>query len=367
MRDPFFWSFPLGRLFGITVRVHWLFPLVALGLLIRVANEKDAIPGAWVDVAMLFGVLFVSVLLHELGHCFGARHVNGDASEVLLWPLGGLAQVDVPNTARAHFITAASGPLVNFGLCVIAAGVLPLLHEQSLQPPWNPLAAPVRALDLDGSYKPEHAGDLARSAWSGGGTVWVSTYSPTAWVARFFWVNYILFLLNVLIIGFPLDGGRMFQSVLWGYIGYRQATFIAVFVGFFFVFVVALWGIVVNELLPLCLAAFIYISCKHQYFILETGGDESVFGYDFSQGYTSLERDQPQPAAPPRPRQSWWQRWQQARAAKKLQREIETREADERRMDALLEKISAHGMGSLTDEERRFMKHFSDRYKNRKT
>jgi hypothetical protein len=32
----------------------------------------------------------------------------------------------------------------------------------------------------------------------------------------------------------------------------------------------------------------------------------------------------------------------------------------------LLEKISAHGMASLTDEERRFMKSFSDRYKNRK-
>ena len=69
--------------------------------------------------------------------------------------------------------------------------------------------------------------------------------------------------------------------------------------------------------------------------------------------------------APPRLRQSWWQRWQQARAAKKLQRETETREADERRFDALLEKISTHGLAALTDEERRFMKQYSDRYKNR--
>ncbi len=366
MRDPFYWSFPLGRLFGINIRIHWLFPLVAVGLILRVANDKNAIPGAWIDVTMLLVLAFGAVLLHEFGHCFAARHVNGDATDVLLWPLGGLAQVDIPNTARAHFITAAAGPLVNLGLCVVAAGVLPFLHDQSLQPPWNPLNVPVRAVDLDGNHAPEHASEIARPAWSGAATVWVSTYSPAAWVARLFWVSYIQFLFNVLIIGFPLDGGRMFQSVLWGYIGYRQATFIAVFVGFFFVFVVALWGIVVNELLPLCLAAFIYISCKHQYLILETGGDESVFGYDFSQGYTSLERDQPQPAAAPQPRRSWWQRWQQARAAKKLQRETETRAADERRMDGLLEKISAQGMGALTDEERRFMKHFSDRYKNRK-
>jgi Zn-dependent protease len=365
MRDPFYWSFPLGRLFGINIRVHWLFPLIALGLLLRVAWEKNAIPGAWIDVTMVLTLLFGSVLVHEFGHCFGARHVNGDASEVLLWPLGGLAQVDIPNTARAHFITAASGPLVNFGLCVVAAGVLPLVHDQSLQPPWNPLVVPVRGVDLDGTYTQAHSEEIARPVWSGGGTAWISTYSVAAWVARLFWVNYILFLLNVLIIGFPLDGGRMFQSVLWGYLGYRQATFIAVFAGFFFVFVVALFGIVTNELLPVCLAVFIGLTCKHQYLILETGGDESVFGYDFSQGYTSLERDQPQPAAPP-PRLSWWQRWQQARAAKKLQRETETRAADERRMDGLLEKISAHGMGSLTDEERRFMKHFSDRYKNRK-
>ena len=356
MRDPFYWSFPLGRIFGIVVRVHWLFPFVALGLILRAANEKNALPSAWIDAAMVMLLLFGSVLLHEFGHCFGARHVNGDASEVLLWPLGGLANVDIPNTARAHFITAAAGPLVNFGLCILAAGLLPFLHDQSLQPPWNPLGYPGR----------DAGGAVNLTAWSGE-TVAVSTYSAAAWIARLFWVNYVLFLLNVLIIGFPLDGGRMFQSVLWGYTGYRQATFVAVLFGFFFVFVIGLWGVVSNEVLPLCLAVFIYVNCKHQYFVLETGGDESVFGYDFSQGYTSLERDQPQPAAPAQPKLSWWQRWQQARSAKKTQREVETREADERRMDSLLEKISAQGMGALSEEERRFMKQFSDRYKNRKS
>ena len=46
-------------------------------------------------------------------------------------------------------------------------------------------------------------------------------------MARLFWVNYLNFLLNAFVIGFPLDGGRMFQSVLWGYVGYRQATLAA--------------------------------------------------------------------------------------------------------------------------------------------
>ncbi len=40
---------------------------------------------------MLAGLLFVSVLLHEFGHCFAARWVDGDATEIMIWPLGGLA------------------------------------------------------------------------------------------------------------------------------------------------------------------------------------------------------------------------------------------------------------------------------------
>ena len=40
------------------------------------------------------GLLFLAVLLHELGHCFGARSVEGDAQEILLWPLRGLASIE---------------------------------------------------------------------------------------------------------------------------------------------------------------------------------------------------------------------------------------------------------------------------------
>ena len=35
MQDPFAWSFPFGRLFGVTIRVHILFPLVAVALILR--------------------------------------------------------------------------------------------------------------------------------------------------------------------------------------------------------------------------------------------------------------------------------------------------------------------------------------------
>ncbi len=113
----------------------------------------------------------------------------------------------------------------------------------------------------------------------------------------------------------------------------------------------------------LCLAAFIFIACQRQWVVLEMGGEEGIFGYDFSQGYTSLERDQIQ--APAKPRVNWWRRWLQKRAAKKTQREQERKEAEERRLDALLDKVHREGRQSLTDEEERFMKRVSDRYKRK--
>jgi Zn-dependent protease len=361
MQNPLSWSIPLGRVFGITVRVHVLFPIVALGFILRAyflkkdgTDEPFYPPGAWVDAAMIIGLLALSVLLHEFGHCYAARLVDGDASEVLLWPLGGLATVDIPQTPRANFLVAAAGPVVNLVLFLGCLLILGLFHVPSLQPPWNPLEYPGR-FDAQGA--------IYLNDWSGEPKV----IHNLGWIvaARLFWVNWVLFWFNVVLIGFPLDGGRMFQSILWKYVGYRQATLAAIFAGFLVALAVGVFSIAYGSQLALCLAFFIGLTCWQQRVILETGGDESLFGYDFSQGYTSLERDHPTPAAPPRRRLNWYQRWSQRRAARKLQRETEERESEERRMDELLEKVQRHGLPALTDEERRFLKRVSDRYRNR--
>jgi Zn-dependent protease len=363
MRDPLAWSIPFGRLFGIPIRIHWTFPLVALGEILRYAlsTEKGApayVAGTWIDASMLLGLLFVSVLMHEFGHCFGARWVNGEANEVLMWPLGGLAYVDVPQTARANFIATAAGPAVNVILCLISGLLLSLALDPSYQPPWNPFWYPFRNENLPGYA----TGAIGLYRWNG---ELAAVTSPAAIVlARLFYVNWFLLLLNLVLIGFPLDGGRLLQCALWPYVGYRQATLTAVFAGFAVMFVVGLYAIIAKEILPLCLAVFIYYSCKYQWIVLETGGDESLFGYDFSQGYTSLERDQPT-TAPARKQSGWFQRWLQRRAARKMQKEQEDREAEERRMDELLEKVQREGLAALTDEERRFMKRVSDRYRHR--
>ncbi len=359
MRDPFAWSIPLGRLFGIQVKVHLLFPLLVIALVLREAfREKDAVPGAWIDTAIIMGLLWFSVLLHEFGHCFAARRVGGDATEVLLWPLGGLANVDVPHQPRATFIMVAGGPATNVLLGGAALLALQFVHhappEGGLMPSWNPFYYTGRGLD----------GLVPLHTW-GGRLVEVGPYTAPSILAWFFWVNYVLFLFNMILIGFPMDAGRMIQSALWPIYGYRQATMVAIILGFVVMFCVGIFSVVKQEVLALCLAIFIYVSCRMQWMILETGGEDSLFGYDFSQGYTSLERDLP-PAAPARPRRaSFWQRWKQNRTKQRLEREEATRVEEERRMDELLEKVQREGITALTDEERRFMKRVSDRYRNR--
>jgi Zn-dependent protease len=361
MRDPFSWSFPIGRLFGITVRVHILLIVVFLGLYLRVATGKveDGFkPGFGLDILAILGLAFISVLLHEFGHCYGARLVDGDAQEVLLWPLGGLAFVDVPHTPWANFIATVMGPAVNLFLCIVTAVVL---ASASLAAPWWPV------WDFFGAplWNWAAGGDFTNAKYT-----YLSSVGHLEWwqllAARLFFVNWLQFLLNVLVLAYPMDGGRLLQSALWPRMGYRRATLAAVFVGFVFMFVIGVASLAKNEVFFLALALFIFASCRQQWLLLETGGEDALFGYDFSQGYTSLERDQePPPKVPRRKRPNFFQRWLQRRAQKKLQAELERHEADERRMDQLLEKIQREGRESLTDEENRFLKRVADKYRNR--
>jgi Zn-dependent protease len=359
MRDPFSWSFSVGRVFGVVVRIHILFPLICLGLILRQVFKEGTHPGTWIDATIIMVLLFFIVLLHELGHCFMARRVGGEANEVLLWPLGGLAAVDVPHSARANFLTAAGGPLVNLLICFGCALALIFALDESWRPPLSFLWIPYSSPEPD---KPLQLGEIAIQHMSGK-MVWMPRYSLPVMLSQIFWLSWLGLLLNVLLIGYPLDGGRMFQCILWRYVGYRQATLYAIYAGFCSMFLILFVVFVWNEVMLLMLAFFIYTSCTQQWLMLDHGSEDSLFGYDFSQGYTSLEKDRP---APPRRKQpNFFQRWLQRRAARKLLAEQQRQLEEENRMDQLLEKIQRFGKDSLTEEEHRFLKKVADRYRNR--
>jgi Zn-dependent protease len=381
MRDPMSWALPLFRAFGIPVKVHIFFFIITLGLFIRQVADKDNVV-AW-ETVLLFTVflLFGIILLHELGHCYGGHRVGGEATEILIWPLGGLAYVDVPHHWKAHTITAAAGPAVNVILCVICAVVL-LVNGliPALNPVYNPYVSEMRGFDgrvytsaYGSNYYKEGTPVRAEPTAEVRETVGKPNQqqalddaqldlarAPTAlvWVNRTFWLSWVLLLINLLP-AFPLDGGQIMQGLIWARSDYRRGTTIACYSGYVVGVLSLVAGIAANEALLLLLGLFMFYASSAKLHALEA--EEGVYG-DFSQGYMSLDRDEPAPR-PKRP--NVLKRWLQARAARRLQREIEQRQAEDDRMDALLDKIARYGKDALTDEEKRFMERVSARYRNR--
>ena len=63
----------------------------------------------WQVRAETMSIYFVIILLHEFGHCFAGRWVGGEADEILMTPLGGLAFARPPKRPLPTFITVAAG------------------------------------------------------------------------------------------------------------------------------------------------------------------------------------------------------------------------------------------------------------------
>ncbi len=389
MRDPMTWAVPLFRVSGILVKVHLFFFLITIPLCLRqISKFGDFI--AWWDIVLLtVVVLFGVILLHEFGHCIGARRVGGDASEVLLWPLGGLAYVDVPHHWKANLITVVAGPATNLVICfccavaLLGGGFLPGLNPLS-----NPYEAAMHNVQDGRTYTSVYGmpnvyrsntaervpvivkfgkdanvaaenDDLGKS-----GLQWAVAPTWAVWVWRTFWMSWLLFLFN-LIPAFPMDGGRIFRDLWWRRTGdYTQSTSLACYVGYGSAAVMFMVCVYREDVMLAGLVFMIVATCWQTLFHLQNSGEAGPFGYDFSQGYTSLERDDPDaPPAPPRP--GFVRRWLNARQAKRIRKETEARAQDELRMEDLLEKIARMGKGSLTDEELRFMQQMSARYRNR--
>ena len=98
-------TFPLGTYAGIAVRLHITFFFALLFFL--------GVFGLTFHTLQITALLFLCVLLHEFGHCFGCRAVGGHADRILMWPLGGLAMCAPPRRPWPEFVTVAAGPMVN--------------------------------------------------------------------------------------------------------------------------------------------------------------------------------------------------------------------------------------------------------------
>jgi Zn-dependent protease len=315
-------GFKVGRLFDITIRVHFIFVL-------WIAFELVRAGAGWQERLWFLGMLFGIVLLHELGHCFGARSVGGDARNILMWPLGGLAYAHAPMRPWEQFVTIAAGPAVNMVFCVLSALAILLMSGCSILPGINPLGYGVFNLGTP-LYEP--------------------VLSPAFfYVFIFYRVNLFLLAFNLLPI-FPFDGGQIFRVILWTQMGLQRATVLACQVGIGGAIVLGFIGIQTGGIL-LFIAIFGAFSCwqmlqaaKYGMLIEDTAFQPQYYGPrgDPRPWYQKLFRIKPRrrKTVSENPNPGAWQ----AR-----QREEENEEAE---LDRLLQKVSEQGIGSLSYVER---------------
>jgi Zn-dependent protease/predicted transcriptional regulator len=207
-------SWQIGRALGIPIRVHasWFLVFLLVTWTLATGYLPDGLPGFsparyWAMGGVAALLLFLSVLLHELGHSYVALRYRIPIERITLFIFGGVAHMrkEAP-TPRAEFLIAVAGPIVSFVLGAACFGLTAL--AELIQPP----------RDLDGLVM---LGALLGM------------------------VNLQLGLFN-LIPGFPLDGGRVLRAGLWAWgKDFYRATKQAAVVGLGFGLLLGVLGLAV--------------------------------------------------------------------------------------------------------------------------
>lgn len=185
------WSVPIARVAGIPVRIHLSFLLAVIWAVGLGWHEGGWYSGVWAGALIV--ILFVCVVLHELGHSLVAIAFGSEVTSVTLYPIGGVAGLrSVPRQPAREILMAVAGPAVN-GVIVIALASL-----RGGLPDWA------------------------------GAAVFPNS-APELWDALIR-ANIILAGFNLLP-AFPMDGGRILRALLAMRLPYVQATRTAAAIG----------------------------------------------------------------------------------------------------------------------------------------
>jgi Zn-dependent protease len=202
-------SFKVMSIAGIDIYINWTW-LLAIAFITWFLGDfyRSQFPGWGSGTAYVVGfisgiLLFGTVLLHELAHSITARAKGLPVHTIVLFIFGGVSNLtQEPQSPGIEFQVAIAGPITS----LVLSGIFYLLHA-------------------------------------------TLTGLPTQVTATFGYlasVNLILGLFN-LVPGFPLDGGRVLRSILWGITGSmaratRIASRIGEGIGFIFIILGALWA-----------------------------------------------------------------------------------------------------------------------------
>ena len=170
----------LGRIFGIEIGIHYSWFIIALLIVFslaehfRMVNKNWGDPVVWGAAGITALLFFAGLLAHELSHSLTARAFKLPVRRITLFALGGVSVIEKESpSAKAEFLIAIVGPVTS----VVIGGVLWGAFQAV---GGNPDATPGAAI--------------------------------LYWLAL---INVSLGVFNMLP-GFPLDGGRVLRSVIWG-------------------------------------------------------------------------------------------------------------------------------------------------------
>ena len=183
----------IGQVFGIPIFVHLSWILIFGLITYSLVDEYGARYPQWTSgqlwsLGLITSLLFFgSVLFHELSHSAVARHYRIPVASITLFFFGGIASITRdPDSAGQEFLMAAAGPASSY----VLAGAFWLLAQAT----------------------PNDSMPNALATWLAGTNALLATFN--------------------LLPGFPLDGGRVFRSIVWGITKtYSKSTRIASRVG----------------------------------------------------------------------------------------------------------------------------------------
>jgi Zn-dependent protease len=186
------------RLFGFPVRVHPFFWLVSLLLGLGSGPAEPVETLTWV------AVVFVSIVMHELGHAFTQRYYGGQP-RITLYSFGGLASCDdCDRSPRAQILISLAGPVAGFILAAIVVLLMKVSgHETGFA--WSRSGINLEAMGVE-VLLIQNLG------------LFVVYFEPLASspanhvVGQLLQVNILWGLVNLLPI-YPLDGGRIAREL----------------------------------------------------------------------------------------------------------------------------------------------------------
>jgi Zn-dependent protease len=184
------WSINAGRIFGIKLRIHVTFFLLLLYVFF--SDIKEGFGQAGLSVLFVCAI-FACVVIHELSHSLVARRFGREPKSITLLPIGGVAAIDMmPTKPSQEIAISIVGPATNIVIAILLALVggrqmAAVLHTS------NPTTSQI-------------------------------------FITNLIVANIVLAVFN-LIPALPMDGGRVFRSILALKFGFLRATLWAVTIG----------------------------------------------------------------------------------------------------------------------------------------